>query len=134
MIVTNGTTVAIVDGAHVRLFRNMGHEPEIRLVAEPSPQLDAANVGSGARHRSSTANPDRSRLREDNFAAAVAGYLNEEALSGRIDRLVIVADARTLGEMRRHFHNALTEKLSGQIEKNLTGFPVSEIEHALRAA
>jgi protein required for attachment to host cells len=134
MILANGTIVALVDGAHVRLFRNQGREPEIRLVPEPDPSLEVTNVGSGARHRSSTANPDRSRLREDNFAAAVAGYLNEQALSGRIDRLVIVADARTLGEMRRHFHGALSERLSGQIEKNLTGFPVSEIEDAFRAA
>jgi protein required for attachment to host cells len=134
MILANGTILAVVDGAHVKLFRNQGHEPEIRLVPEPDPDLEPANIGSGARHRNSAANPDRSRLREDNFAAAVAGYLNERALSGRIDRLVIVADARTLGEMRRHFHGALSAKLSGQIEKNLTGFPVSEIEDAVRAA
>lgn len=134
MILANGTIVAVVDGAHVRLFRNQGHEPEIRLVPEPDPDLEPVNIGSGTRHRNSTANPDRSRLREDNFAAAVAGYLNEQALSGGIDRLVIVADARTLGEMRRHFHPALSEKLSGQIEKNLAGFPVSEIQDALRTA
>lgn len=134
MIIANGTIVAVVDGAHMRLFRNHGQEPEIRLVSEPTPDLDAANVGSGGRHRSTTANPDSSRLREDNFAAAVAGYLNEQALIGAIDRLVIVADARTLGEMRRHFHGTLSGKLAGQIEKDLTGFPLQGIQEALRAA
>lgn len=134
MIIANGTIVAVVDGAHLRLFRNKGREPDIKLVAEPEPRLEHANVGSGGRHRSSTANPDRSRLQEDDFAAAVAAYLNHEALAGRIGNLVIVADARTLGELRRHFHHALADRLAGQVEKDLTGLPIRGIEKALRAA
>ena len=134
MIIANGTIVVVVDGAHLRLFRNHGHEPEIRLVPELVPKLGVSNVGSGGRHRSSTANPDRSRLHEDDFAAAVAEYLNESALAGRIERLVIIADPRTLGEMRRHFHSALSQRLVGQIEKNLAGFPLAGIQDTLQAA
>ncbi len=134
MIIANGTIVAVVDGAHARLFRNRGREPDIDLVADHDPDLGAKNVGSGGRHRSSTANPDRSRLREDDFAASVAGHLNAQALAGRLERLVIVADARTLGEMRRHFHRALSARLVGVVEKDLTGLPPGAIEDALRAA
>ncbi len=134
MIVANGAIVAVVDGQHARLFRNRGHEPDIDLVAEPAPRLDPTHAGSGGRHRSSTANPDRSRQREDDFAAAVAAHLNAEALAGRIATLVLVADARTLGEMRRHFTPALSSRLAGEIEKDLAGFAPKAIEEALRVA
>ncbi len=134
VIIANGTIVAVVDGSHFRLFRNRGREPDIELVAEPEPDLHKANMGSGGRHRSTTANPDRSRIREDNFAASVAAYLNREVLAGRIGHLVVVADARTLGELRLHFHHSLSDRLAGQVEKDLTGLPVRGIENALRAA
>lgn len=133
MIIANGTTVAVIDGSHFKLFRNKGHEPDIELVAEPEPQLHKASVGSGGRHRNTTANPDRSRLREDNFAASVAAFLNREVLAGRIGDLVIVADARSLGELRRHFHHAVPDKLSGEVEKNLTHLSVHQIAKILQA-
>lgn len=134
MILPHGTIVAVIDGEHMRLFRNHGREPRIELEAEPQPALELANVGSGGRHRSTTANPDRSRLREDNFVAAIAGFLNAEALAGRIDQIVIVADARTLGELRKHFHKVLAGKLIGQLHKDLAQHPVHAIEEALVAA
>lgn len=134
MILPNGTVVAVLDGKHMRLFRNRGHEPQIALVGEAEPHLDVLNVGSGGRHRSSAANPDRSRLHEDDLAAAAATYLNDEALAGRIETCVIVADARTLGEMRKRFHHALSSKLIGELAKDLAGSPVEVIEKAVAAA
>jgi protein required for attachment to host cells len=134
MILPNGTIVAVIDGEHMRLFRNRGREPRIELVAEPEPHLDIVNTGSGGRHHSTSANPDRSRLREDDLAAAAAAYLNGEALEGRIVGCVIVADTRTLGEMRKHFHHALAGKLLGELHKDLAGHPVRAIEEALAAA
>ena len=134
MILPAGTIVAVLDGAHMRLFRNVGHEPDIELVEEPRPHLDVANVGSGGRHHSSLANHDRSRLREDDFAAAAARHLNAEALAGRIDRLVIVADSRTLGEMRKHLHGALAARLAGELAVDLARHPVDAIERRLRSA
>jgi protein required for attachment to host cells len=134
MILQAGAIVAVIDGEQMKLFRNSAHEPKIELVVQNDVDLRIANVGSGGRHRSTTANPDRSRQREDNFAAAAAGYLNQEALAGRIDQLVIVADPRTLGEMRKHFHDALLGKILRQLDRDLTGHPVQEIQAALVAA
>ena len=134
MILPNGTIVAILDGEQMRLFRNRGHDPRIDLVAEPEPDFAMPNVGSGGRHRSTSANPDRSRLREDDFVAAAAGFLNQQALAGQIDGVVIVADPRTLGELRRHLHRELEGRLIGQLAKNLVGQPVHAIQDALAAA
>ncbi|MBX3531960.1 MAG: host attachment protein [Rhizobiaceae bacterium] len=134
MIIPNRTVVAVADGQTLRLFRNKGHEPRIELVAMPDPDLEIGNQGSGTRHRSSTANPDKARLHEDNFAAAAASYLNRQALSGDIEQLIVIADPRTLGEMRRHFHDALVAKLVGDVPKNLTDHDVRAIETALERA
>jgi protein required for attachment to host cells len=134
MILPNGAVVVVIDGATMRLFRNMGHEPYIDLTSLPAPDLGASKAGSGARHRSSLANPDSRRLQEDDFAAAAADYLNREALAGRIEQLVIIADPRTLGELRRHYHDALTAKLIGEIVKDLTGHASEGIKAAIEAA
>jgi protein required for attachment to host cells len=131
MILPNETTVAVVDGENLRLFRNKGHEPHIELVALPDPDIAADNQGSGARHRNSTANPDAGRLAEDNFAAAVAGYLNRQVLAGSIADLFVIADPRTLGEMRLHFHEALKARLVGDLAKDLTARGAADIAQAL---
>jgi protein required for attachment to host cells len=134
MILPNGAVVAVLDGKKMRLFRNRGHEPSVDLVELPEPDLRPANVGSGGRHHSSTANPDSPRLLEDDFAAAAAAYLNREALAGRIGQAVIVADPRSLGELRKHFHQALGAKLIGEIGKDLVGHSPEAITAAVIAA
>ena len=77
------------------------------------------------------ANPDRSRLAEDDHASSIAAYLNHQVLAGKIGKLVVIADPRTLGEMRRHFHAATTAVLVGEIAKDLTGHPVDAIKETL---
>ncbi|MBS3651596.1 host attachment protein [Pseudaminobacter sp. 19-2017] len=134
MILPNETTVAVVDGTRLRLFRNRGREPQIDLVELPAPELDVQNQGSGGRHRAVAANPDYSRIVEDNFAAAAAGHLNRMALDGTVGMLMVVADPRTLGELRRHYHKALEAKILGDLAKDVAGEPIESIEEALRAA
>jgi len=134
MIMMTGTLVAVTDGEKLRLFRNKGHEPRIDLVELLEPALHAANTGSGGRHRSSAANPDDTRLREDDFAAAVAEYLNREALTEAFEHVVVVADPRTLGELRKHVEPSLKAKLAGELGKDLVKHSVKAIENTLAAA
>ncbi|RUW86900.1 host attachment protein [Mesorhizobium sp. M7A.F.Ca.US.010.02.1.1] len=134
MILANGTLVAVTDGDKLRLFRNKSHEPRIDLAEMPEPGLHVANTGSGGRHRSSTANPDDSRLREDDFAAAVAAYLNREALTGAFKHVMVIADPRTLGELRKHFQDPLRAKLVGELSQDLAKHSLEAIENTLAAA
>jgi len=131
MILPNDATVAVVDGEKLRLFRNKGMEPGIRLTEEQAADVEPANQGSGMRHRSTSANPDQSRLEEDDFAAAAAARLNRLALAGKIASLFVIADPRTLGELRRHLHEATKAKLIGDLAKDLTGSSIEKIEAAL---
>ncbi len=134
MILPNGTTVAVVDGEKLRLFHNKGHEPRIELTALSDHDIKAANGGSGTRHRNAAANPDEARLREDDFAAAAAAFLNRQALGAAIETLFVVADPRTLGEIRRDFHDVLTARLAGTLAKDLTGHDVDAIAAAIARA
>jgi protein required for attachment to host cells len=60
--------------------------------------------------------------------------LNKSVLDGKIDGLVVVAAPRALGEMRKHYHKALSAKLLGEIAKDLTGHSLAEVEAAIEAA
>ena len=131
MIVPNDTVIAVADGGRLRLFRNRAAEPRIDLEELAGAQLETNNEGSGARHRNSPANPDRTRLEEDDHASAIADHLNRNVLGGAIENLVVIADPRTLGEMRRSFHPATAAVLIGEIARDLTGHSIDKIEDAL---
>ena len=96
--------------------------------------VDTDNKGSGARHLSSSANPDDSQVEEDSFAAGVADVLNRKVLSGHIADLIIIAAPRTLGELRKHYHQKLSAVLVGEIAKDLTGHSIQDIEKLVAAA
>ena len=134
MMLPHGATIVVADGAKLLMFRNTGTDSAPVLAVQPHPDLTNANKGSGGRHQSSAANPDDSQLDEDSFAAGAAAWLNSQALAGKIDSLVVVAAPRTLGELRKHYHKALTAKLHGELAKDLTGHSVADITKALAAA
>lgn len=134
MLLAVGATVAVMDGEKLRLFRNTGQPGEPKLVALEEPELRGENKSSGARHASSAANPDDSRLEEDSFVAAVAAWLNNQALGQGFESLAVVAAPKSLGELRKHYHKALTARLTVEVAKDLTGHSIAEIEAALAKA
>ena len=108
-------TVAVADGEKLKMFRNTGDEAHPKLAPMPAPDIESENKGSGARHQSSSANPDASQVEEDSFASGIADLLNRQVLSGKISHLVIIAAPRTLGELRKHYHKTLSAVLVGEI-------------------
>jgi protein required for attachment to host cells len=134
LILPPGTTVAVADGATLRLFRNKGVKPGVHLVEITSPRLGSTNSGSGARHHTGSANPDARRIVEDDFAAATAAFLNKRSLDGTIEQLVVIADPRTLGELRKHFHADLSGKIVGELAKDLSRRPLEDIASIIAEA
>ncbi|MBP8247953.1 MAG: host attachment protein [Phenylobacterium sp.] len=131
MQLPRGATVAVADGVILHLYRNGGDEVHPKLTALPPAALGPVNRSSGAHHFSSSANPSDGQQREDGFAAATVAWLNEQALAGKIDQVLIIAAPKTLGEMRRHYHKALEGKLVGELSKDLTGHAIHDIETAI---
>jgi len=131
MLMPHGTLIAVADGAHLELYRNSGQEAHPKLSPVAAPNLPPHGSDSGKRHRASAANPDHRLLEEDNFIAAIADWLNHQAIDGAIEGLVIVAPPRALGELRLHYHPKLAEKILAEIHHDLVGRPVADIESAL---
>ncbi len=93
--------------------------------------------GGGAQFapsRGSMAETDFHQLEEDRFAADAADLLKRRALSNDFESLIVVAPPRTLGELRKHYHKEVSSRLSGELDKDLTGHPIADIEKALQAA
>lgn len=131
MNIPKGAVIAVVDGKHLKMFRNAGDEASPNLVGEQEGEVVQDNSGSGGRHRNSSANPDGGQGQEDDFASGVAELLNKQVLGGHIKDLIIVAAPRTLGELRMHYHQKLSDVLVGEVAKDLTGHSAQDIEKAL---
>lgn len=126
--------VALLDGENFTLFRNDGHTAEPKLVEVDKPSLDPTNFSAGVRHQDSGRKPDSTDLTELAHGAAATAWLNAKAVAGDIDDLLIIADPKTLGEMRQHYHTELAKRVIGEIAKTLTGQPTGAIESAIVAA
>jgi protein required for attachment to host cells len=77
---------------------------------------------------------DFHQLEEDKFAAETAEMLKKRALNNDFESLIIVAPPKTLGELRKHYHQSVSQRLAGEISKDLTGHTVVQIEEALLKA
>jgi protein required for attachment to host cells len=132
MMLPKGTTVAVADGEKLNLFRNTGDEAGLKLVAVPHDGVDA-DKGTNTGRQASSANPDHGQSGEDQFSAGIVKDLNQKVLGGKIEKLVIVAAPRALGEMRKHYHKALSAVLLGEIAKDLTGHSLADVEKTLEA-
>ena len=127
--------VAVVDGENFLIMQNTGQPLEPKLSKAQRPDLEATNYSAGVRHQDSTRDQGTAtQMDELAHGAAAAEWLNAKAVSGEIEHLLIIADPKTLGAMRHHYHGELKKKLVGEIDKTLTSEPTERIEKAIEAA
>jgi protein required for attachment to host cells len=146
MQIPHDAYVLVTDGRKMLLFRNVGDSryPQLRteLVREqPSlpdhdqksdaPGITSSSFGSG---RSTYGSIDYHQRAEDRFAAGAADYLCEAALRNEFRTLIVAAPSRTLEELRKHYHKAVTDRIAGELPKDLVKMPVTDIERILIAA
>ena len=146
MQLRHNTLVVVADGRKALFLRNEGDGVHPNLVVDhaeerinpadrdqktDAPGRAAASVGSA---RSSMDEVDFHRLEEDRFAADVGALLKERALANDFESLIIAAPPHTLGELRKHYHVEVANRLAGEVPKDLTGHPIADIEKALTAA
>lgn len=127
--------VAIVDGENFTVMRNAGQPFEPKLESAQRPDLAATNFSAGVRNQDDVGQRSgASDLAELAHGAAAAEWLNARAIAGEIDEVLVIADPKTLGEMRRHYHSELEKRLVGEIGKTMTGEPTRNIEQAIASA
>ena len=146
MQLSHNTVVLVADGRKMLLLRNEGDGDYPNLVveraeehADPSttdqgtdrPGRTQSSVGPG---RNSYEQADWHQIEEDRFAAEAADVLKRRALANDYEKLVVVAPPRALGELRKHYHKEVEDRLIGEVDKDLTGHPLPEIEEALSKA
>ena len=143
MRIPHDACVVIADGRKMLFLRNEGDAEHPNLVVErkrtqdnppdreqstDSPGTTFSSVGAG---RSSYQETDFHQLEEDRFAAETADLLKRRALNNDFETLIIAAPPKTLGELRKHYHKEVEQRLSGEVDKDLTGHPLAEIETIL---
>ncbi|HEY9580205.1 MAG TPA: host attachment family protein [Rhizorhapis sp.] len=146
MRLAHDTYVVVADGDKMLLFRNQGgaEYPKLELQSElvqdnpadreqgtAQPGRASNSVGS---HRSAFQETDFHELEQARFAALTAELLKKRALKKEYDKLIVVAPPRTLGELRKHYHKEVEERLVGEISKDLTGHTVPDIEKIILQA
>lgn len=146
MQIAHNTLVVVADGRKALFLRNEGDAAHPNLIVERAEdrinpadrdqKTDApgrASGGVGAR-RSTVDEVDFHQQEEDRFAADIGAALKTGALANEFESLIIVAPARTLGELRKHYHVEVQNRLAGEIAKDLAGHPIADIEKALTSA
>jgi protein required for attachment to host cells len=150
MQVPHGAVVVVADGRKMLFLRNEGDaaypnlQVEKKVVDRHNPPhgdqaTDAAGGasatrGGGAWGSGTMGETDFHQLEEDRFAAETADLLKRRALANDFESLIIVAPPRTLGELRKHYHATVSERLAGELAKDLTDHSVPQIEEALQRA
>ena len=146
MQVAHKSVVVVADGRKMLFLRNEGDEVHLNLVVERAVEQDnpsdgaqktdhagrsSSSVGGG---QNSMQEVDFHQLEENRFAAETADLLKRRALKNDFESLIIVAPPRTLGELRKHYHKEVSQRLTGELDKDLTGHPIYQIEKLLLAA
>ena len=136
MRIPSNAHVAIVDGENFTVMRNGGAPLEPKLDRAEQPDLSATNYSAGVRHQDNIGREKGTSTQLDELAhaAAAAEWLNSQCVSGDIADLLVIADPKTLGEMRHHYHSELEKRLVGEIAKTMTGQPTNKIEQAIASA
>lgn len=68
---------------------------------------------------------------EDRWAAETAELINRRALSSSFEHLAVIAPARTMGELRKHWHKEVERRLIAELTKEMTDRPIPDIEALL---
>ena len=135
MRIPHKALVALANGERFVLMRNIGEplDPKLQRIGEFD--LELTNFGAGVRHQDPAGQRNGSTdIDELAHGAAIADWLNDKALKGDLGELVVAADAKTLGEIRRHSHKELQGRIVGEVAKDLINSPIKAIEAALVAA
>ena len=136
MKVPHNAHIAIVDGENFIVMRNKGQifEPELGDVQKPD--LEATNYSAGVSHQDHIGQRKGTSTQLDELAhsAAAAEWLNAKCIAGEIENLIVIADPKTLGEMRRHYHGETEKRIVGDLAKTMTNESGDRIAKALADA
>ena len=145
------TWVVLADGARARVVANKGPGVDLQPVYEeeeakamlPAREIEADRPGrtfdSGGRGDAAAqgrhayeAPTDPRRKQQADFIKGVAELLEDAALKGSFDHLVLIAPPKALGDLRSSLTKNVSRMVSEEIPKDLVGLPIHELPERLQ--
>jgi protein required for attachment to host cells len=134
------TWILAADGARARIVVDPGvaigdeyvfiaERRKIREAIDDPVGRSFASVGRRRSRMETQSDPVRED--EHEFAGMLAGVLEEKRRQGNFDRLVIVAGARMLGELRRTLSSQVLTMVEFEVQKDLTRLPIAKLRKAV---
>lgn len=142
------TWIVVADGARARIFspdRKLGKlvpagpsdlvapasRQRTRDLKSDRPGRSFSSARSGARHAFEPPH-DYHKLEKHRFMATLADALEEACGHGAFDDLILVVPRRSLGELRGLLSKRVSEHVSHEVAKDLTGEPPSRLRRRLQ--
>ncbi len=139
------TWILLAGGGHAQVVQNEGPGKGVSTVKgatweqhlDKSQEIMADRPGRsfdrmGDQRHSMEPTSDPKRLQESAFLGEVCSYLDEAGREGRFDRLVLVAEPRALGLLRKQLGSGLKNKLYAELDKDLSKAPLKELPDRLK--
>ena len=123
----HNTLVVVADGHQAVLFRNTAKQGVELTEQERITPKHLQDESQGNRPPETTPREED----EATFAKQLTERLNTMVLQNKVDELAVIADPSTLGNMRKHYHKTLEQKLVREVAKTLTSASGAEIAKAL---
>lgn len=143
LTIEHNAWVMVGDGEKALFFRNEGDAASPRLevvnalehdnpsTSQQGTDRPGRTFSSMGTRRSAFSETDWHKLEKHRFAKEIADLLYTAAHRGRYSKLILVAPPMTLGDLRKALHKEVSDKVVGEISKDLTKMPAHEIERAL---
>jgi protein required for attachment to host cells len=138
------TWILVADGARARVLENTGPGKGVSEVAGMEFAEDALrnreimsdrpgrSFESADQSRHAMEPPtDPKQLAETAFVTGLVEMLDDKFKAGEFDRLVLVAAPRALGDIRKALPKELAQVVYGELAKDLTKVPNTEMEKHL---
>lgn len=141
MLIPTNTLILVTDGAKLILYRNQGtaNEPELSAVKAVEQKLpNAAEMGADApgrsfqsfsTRRSAMEMTDPHDKAEAQFAENAADQV--KALVSEGEKLILIADPKTLGIIRKNLDNGVRQKLMAEIDADYSRHAPPELAKIL---
>lgn len=128
--IANNTLIVVADGEKATLFKNTS-DSEVKLQSAGAMSVDYLNDKGPSGLPPETSDKEKG---EATFAKHMATDLYNKVQGGDFDKLVLIADPQTLGQMRPHLHDEVTKRLILEIPKTLTNSTIDDIEKTIEKA
>lgn len=134
------TWIVVADGQRARILSNAGpgqgleevpggeFEGDDRQGREIMADRPGRTFDSGGQGRhSKEPHTDPRQVVEEGFLRRVLDHLATAANRNAFDRLVLVAEPRALGFLRKHLATPLQQRLHADLDKDLTKIPTQDL-------